>query len=297
MIIQGQIWDQSTMNAIPGATVMLFVPGTGALGTSVMTDQNGDFSLNTLDNLPTGSIIQVSANGYSTQTVDPYIFSETSGIGLKKSNSLVPVVIAAAGVTALGLLTRPHKRKVGSIGEDLLLVAVVGGLGYYALKKILPDAGKGISDNNAQTSSTTTVAASADLAKAQASGQSQTLSDTDIANAAAQINNDLQITTFWTGKPNPNIIDAVLQVAKVNNSVDWYALVKAFGVRNFNTDGNMSTCSWFATGCTQLGLVAALQQGIQWSEAYNTDGIDAKDAVDNLNLIMEGIGVSERFNL
>lgn len=189
------------------------------------------------------------------------------------------------------------KATVGDIGEDLILIGGVGLLAYFVLKNFLPNLGQGVSQNNTQTAATTTDAYNADLAAAQSAGGQQSLSATAIAAMASQIDNDLQSTSFWTGSPTPDLADAVAQVDKINNSVDWYALIKAFGVRNYNTGGSQSLCSWFAIECTQVGLVAALQAAIKWSEQDDATGITAQNAVNTLNTIMQNIGATESFNM
>jgi uncharacterized protein (UPF0333 family) len=187
------------------------------------------------------------------------------------------------------------QKRVGDITEDLLLFGAVGIGLYFLFTKLLPNFGQGVNENNAGSAAATTTAAAADTAAAAAAGSKQTLSNSSIAAMASTINNDLQITDF-SGNPNPNLMDAVTQVAQCNTAADWFALITAFGNKNFNTGGALSLCSWTASECTSMGLVAALQAAISWDVAQGNT-TDAATQVQNLNGTMNSMGVAQSFTL
>jgi hypothetical protein len=187
------------------------------------------------------------------------------------------------------------RKRVGDITEDLFLFGAVGVGLYLLVTKLLPNLGQGISQNNAGAAAATTSAGQADATAAAAAGSKQTLSNSAIAALASTINNDLQVTDF-SGNPNPSLSDAVTQVAQCNTAADWFALVNAFGVKSFNTGGSLSLCSWTASECTSMGLVAALQAAIGWDVAQGNTS-DAAIQVQNLNGTMSALGVAQTFTM
>lgn len=183
---------------------------------------------------------------------------------------------------------------VGSLGEDIALLAIAGFGIWYLVNNLLPNAGSGIKDNQAASSTAQSSAANSDLAKAQAAGEVGVLTDSQIASMAAIIDNALQQTGFWTGNPQPDMDTVVKQVMMCSDNVDWLKLQSVFGTKMYNTTGNMSMCSFLAIWCTSLGLAAAIQAGLTAYEAWKGPGT-ANDFANQLNDQMTCLDVQEVF--
>lgn len=186
------------------------------------------------------------------------------------------------------------RKKIGDIGEDLVLLGGIAVLGYFILQKFLPDFGAGFSKNNSGSDDAASKAAAADLAASQAAGSQQSLSSSSIAGMASSINQYLQQLDFW-GNPSPDLSSAVQQVLQCQTATDWFALVSAFGTKAYNTGGTMSLCSWIAVWCTNLNLPAALQAAITWDKQNDAD--DASTQVGLLNGLMQNLGVAQTFTI
>src|SRR5262249_19151204 len=121
--------------------------------------------------------------------------------------------------------------RVAGIGIDVAILAVVGIGGYFAFKfladKFTSDADRAAQANSAAVEANTPAALQSSLTAAQATGQKPTLPDAtfnDLANTIA--------LSVQAGADDTNLADDAFWAAQtVNNKVDWYTLIKTFGVR------------------------------------------------------------------
>lgn len=94
MKISGDIYDKATGKGVPAATITIVDKNGIYAGAGTVASSNGRFEVasSALDN---GGKIQVSSIGYTTAYVDPYVFLQTSMIGLQagKGVDLETVVV------------------------------------------------------------------------------------------------------------------------------------------------------------------------------------------------------------
>lgn len=92
MRITGDVYDKATGKGIPAASVTIFDKNGIYSGQGTAADSNGRFEIesNALDH---GGKIEVSAVGYGAVKVDPYIFLQTSMVGLSVKATDLPEVV------------------------------------------------------------------------------------------------------------------------------------------------------------------------------------------------------------
>jgi len=159
---------------------------------------------------------------------------------------------------------------MGDMGETInlvVMVAVLGGVGYLAYKllngglgSVTP--GAGTTANNAGITATSATTAAAGVAAAAAAGIKQTVPDSTLNGYVTAITNLITpSTTFPLDEDTSQQVQNI--VISVNTKADWYRLVQLFGTKNYNAGGSQSLCSWFAIDCQQADLPGLLKVALQ----------------------------------
>lgn len=139
MNIQGQIVDQATGAALPGATISVDGFAVGQSGA------NGVFNINVANDFAT---FDVSYVGYVTQTAPADSFNspqaqlqlQTSSENLAEvvvtaiKKNYVPYALGAVGLLVL-LNSKKTKKKMGKIDTTTILLIAGAGLGIYLLTR------------------------------------------------------------------------------------------------------------------------------------------------------------------
>lgn len=145
------------------------------------------------------------------------------------------------------------RKKVGSTDYGWILpVGVIGILGYLAYTYFggngsITDTGS----NNSSIDTNSAATAAADLAKTQADGVTQILSDSTL--------NGIATTLFQLLGNDGDQSTIVNNVIQVNNAADWYRLVQLFGTKKFNSGGSFNSCALIGIGCDSYDLPGALR--------------------------------------
>ena len=273
MILQGQVYDTTTEQGIPGASLSLASSSGSPIGGGLAADQMGMFVVNS-PQLDQGAKLLVSSVGYSPVLADPAVIASTGFIGLNPNaqnlqtatvTAIAPqggspaskyVPIAIGGGALLWLLSSSGKKKgkrVGDIGSfDWSKLAITGGIlvgGYFAGKALLtklgiistPTPGQAATTQSQQTSLQAAVTAAQ---KTGSGGQTYPADNytgwaNDIFNRATS-----DYTLPVNASDQAQIMDDVMNV---QNAVDLQMLITAFGQR----EGN---CGFFGFECQTYDL-------------------------------------------
>lgn len=160
--------------------------------------------------------------------------------------------------------------KMGDMTDTIsmvLMVAVVGGVGYLAYKllngglgSVTP--GAGTTANNSNIATTTASTSQAAVTASTAAGIKQTIPDSTLNGYVTAITNTITpADSFPLDENTSQTVQNI--VCQVNTKTDWYRLVQLFGTKNYNGGGSQSLCSWFAIDCQQADLPGLLKVALQ----------------------------------
>lgn len=129
--------------------------------------------------------------------------------------------------------------KVGDVGMDIALIALVG-VGAYLLFKNFGNlfsstASQSTQQNNADVSKNTQAANTATQQQIAATGQTPTLTPANINGLSNTIVTAMEASGDYPFGVDSNALAIVSAVTQVNNTADWIALVGAFGTKQLLT--------------------------------------------------------------
>jgi hypothetical protein len=292
MTLTAEVYDLTTNQPVPSASVSVVNSNGNALGGGAIANASGTFTI-TSSLLDSGAQLLVTSVGYQPVIADPYAIQASGNVGLIESAQTLPAAVVTPGSgsgsastnylpyllggAALLFLLWPGKKKksIGDVGFDYTKLAITGGVlvgGYFAGKAILQKLGILTPPN--PTTVATTSAQAASLAAAQtaaaASGTGKASYTTDQYTGWA---NDIFTQGYGMDLSQDTMNTVVNDVTNVNNMVDLQSLISAFGVRQ-------ASCGIFGTGCSNYDLPTFLKLIL---DSFHIDTINQYLAAQNIN--------------
>ena len=156
---------------------------------------------------------------------------------------------------------------------DLIVPALVLGAVYYLVTQVLGDTGT--TSNNSTVDSNTAATVAADLAAAQAAGQTQTIPDSTLSSYAD--------TLYQLMVADPLDQAGILGIMiQPNNQVDFSRLEQLFGTRKANTGPWYSACALTGYQCDSVNLGTFLSVALdsthksEINSYYSAQGINSR---------------------
>lgn len=182
--------------------------------------------------------------------------------------------MAKRTICRIGTLHTPGRQGIGKFdATDLIVPAIVLGGAYYLITQVLGDGGTTSNNNAIDQNTAATVAA--DLAAAQAAGQTQTVSDSTLSSYAD--------TLYQLMVSDPINQAAILGIMiSVNNQVDFSRLEQLFGTRKANTGPWYSACALTSYQCDSVNLGTFLAVALdsthrsEINSFYSMQGINSR---------------------
>jgi hypothetical protein len=253
MNLQGVVYDTTSYQPVPGASLSIVAPSGSPLGGGTSADSGGLFNI-TSPQFDSGAKLLVSSVGYSSVIADPGVIVSSGMIGLnptadtlasatvmaiRPAAKYLPWVIGGGivvGVLASGKGKRRRRSRVsGDFPIDWTKVAITGGVlvgGYFAGKAILTKLGV-ISTPSPQQQATANAQA-ASLSAAQADAKSKGIDPSYTADQYTGWANDIYTiaTGSWSATLSSDDQDKIVNdVINVNTMLDLQLLINAFGQR------------------------------------------------------------------
>ncbi len=156
---------------------------------------------------------------------------------------------------------------------DLILPAVVLVGAYFLLNNLLGDSGT--SQNNATIEANTAATVAADLAAAQAAGQTQTIADSTLSSYADTL------YALMTADPIDQAGILGIMITP-NNQVDFSRLEQLFGTRKANLGPWYSACALTSYNCDSVNLGTFLAVALdathksEINSYYSAQGINSR---------------------
>ncbi len=139
-----------------------------------------------------------------------------------------------------------RKKRISGTSDYILPIGILVGAYFILTKTGLFGGDNG--SNNEEIDKTTSDATASDLQKEQAAGGFQTVSDTQLANAAAAI--------YTAGISDTIDQDAIKwSIIQVNTNMDLLKLIQLFGTKKIAANA-WSTCSLLGFNCQAVNLGA-----------------------------------------
>jgi hypothetical protein len=156
-----------------------------------------------------------------------------------------------------------HKRKrVGSTGTDIAILAVVVGGGIYVISQLPKwlSLSTGTQANNASVDQANQQGTASTLATLQASGIQPTISVAQAANIANLL---YSLPQAASSASDPTVYSNIqAQLALLNNDYDFLMVQQKFGTKLMNPGGwwarHLSDCYWLGTNCVSEDLTSFL---------------------------------------
>lgn len=179
-------------------------------------------------------------------------------------------------------LVTKKRRRVGSIDyTPFILLAVIGGAGYFAYQAIFNSPGsQANTDNNNSVNSGTTSSLASDIANLKAAGYQQSASNSQLSGYADQI---WRLGQKESGNASTEDQDTIVGIiSNINNDLDLDLMMQYFGTKNVAT-GFWTSCNILGKNCVAIDFPAFIR------------GVLDSDHIATANQDLSGNGLSYQF--